>query len=285
MTGHPRLPMGQVLNDYPEAKGLGEGVTIKVPHLGCDAGYSSAKKLYITGTEEGVIAHCWRCGAGGGKSFRERNHIRTRKNNVLNTDTISLPPDLEIEPVRCHPLMNVWLGQAGITRAEREQHSIGWSEEQSRAILPIFMHGKLVAYQERRLLPHDNGPQYLTTRLRSVKHPLFQTGPTYHGGTMVIVEDILSAIKVGRVANATALLGVFLPDESTQYILRLKPGNVKVMLDNDNPQVRVQQRRILRRLGAFAPTSRVFVDGRDPKLMSESELREVLGLDSEGSNH
>jgi hypothetical protein len=273
--------MEQVLSDYPEARDLDIGTTLKVVHNHCDAGHTTAKKLYLTGTEQGVIGHCWRCGAGGGKSFRATNYIKKRSNLVLDKDDIHLPPDMTTDPLECHPLMNVWLGKAGITKAERELHAIGWSEKRQRAILPIFMHGKLVAFQERRLLPNDNGPKYLTTRIKGVRHPLFQVGPNYHGGVMVIVEDILSAIKVGRVANATALLGVFLPDESTQYILRYKPALVLIMLDNDNTQVRVQQRKILRRLGAFVTTRRVFVNGRDPKLMSEAELIEVLRLTAE----
>ena len=280
MIGQPRLQMEQILNDYPEARDLDIGTTLKVVHNHCDAGHTTAKKLYLTGTEQGVIGHCWRCGAGGGKSFRSTNYIKKRSNLVLDKDVIHLPDDMTTDPLECHPLMNVWLGKAGITREEREQHSIGWSEDRQRAILPIFMHGALVAFQERRLLPMDNGPKYLTTRIKGVRHPLFQVGKTYHGGTMVVVEDILSAIKVARVANATALLGVFLPDESTQYILRSKPTRVLIMLDNDNVQVRVQQRKILRRLGAFVTTRRVFVDGRDPKLMTEDELVTALGLDT-----
>lgn len=276
MTGKVQLQMGQLISENPELKELAEGAQVKLFHQGCEAGPSSKPKLYVTGTEQGIIAHCWRCGGGGGKSFRATNHIKKRGNCVLNADTISLPADLKTGLVDCHPLMNVWLGKAGITQAERDQHSIGWSESRHRAILPVFMHGKLVAYQERKLLPYDNGPKYLTSRIKGVRHPLFQTGNSYHGGKMVVVEDILSAIKIGRVANATALLGVFLPDESTQYLLRYKPDELIVMLDNDNPQVRVQQRKILRRLGAFITTRRVFMDGRDPKLLSEQELIEMI---------
>jgi hypothetical protein len=280
MIGSQRLQMGQILNEYPEARELSEGQQIKRVHHGCDAGSTKSAKLYLTGTETGVIGHCFRCNAGGGIGLRQENFIRKRANNVVDEVALVLPADLKIGLVDCHPLMNVWLAKAGITQEEREQHAIGWSESRKRAILPIFMHGKLVAYQERRLLPNDTGPKYLTTRLRSVKHPLFQVGPSYHGGTMVIVEDILSAIKVGRVANATALLGVYLPDESTRYVIRLKPDEVLVMLDNDNPQVRVQQRKVLRRLGAFVTTRRVFVDGRDPKLMSEEELIALFNIKS-----
>ena len=276
MTGRVQLQMEQILSENPSLRELAEGVQVKLIHQGCSAGPTSSRKLYVTGTDQGIIAHCWRCGGGGGKSFRATNYIKKRENLVINDDTISLPKDLKTGLVDCHPLMNVWLGAAGITQAERDQYSIGWSESRGRAILPIFMSGKLVAFQERKILPYDHGPKYLTTRLRGVKHPLFQCGQDYHGGKMVVVEDILSAIKVGRVANATALLGVYLPDESTHYLLRYRPDEVLVMLDNDNPQVRVQQRRILRRLAAFAPTHRVFLDGKDPKLLSEGELRELI---------
>ena len=276
MTGKARLQMGQILSENPSLKELAPGAQVKLVHQHCPAGHTTAKKLYVTGTDEGVIAHCWRCGLGGGAGLREKNHIKARADLVLDSDTISLPADLKTGLVDCHPLMNVWLGKAGITQEERDRHSIGWSETRKRAIIPVFMHGKLVAFQERRILPYDEGPKYLTTRLRGIKHPLFQTGKTYYGGTMVVVEDVLSAIKLGRVANATALLGVFLPDESTQYLLRYKPDLVLVMLDNDNPQVRVQQRRILRRLGAFVKTRRVFMDGRDPKLLSEDQLIEMI---------
>ena len=181
----------------------------------------------------------------------------------------------------CHPKMNVWLNQYGITMLERQAHAIGWSESRHRCILPVYMYGELVAFQERRLLDGDDGPKYLTTRKQDVKHPIFETGVNLSGGTLVITEDILSAVKVGRHANTTPIQGTYRPDEQLGYVLRRKPERILIWLDDDNPTVRKQQRRLLRRLGAFVETHRIIGHTRDPKALSDEEIREVVY----GCNH
>lgn len=265
----------EILQAYPELESLGEQQQEKRNHINCPAGRDTKSRLFIKRDGERLIGYCHHCQLSGVHGAGRRNYIRTR-NNTVTDRPIRLPADLCLHPDDCHVKFNVWMGKYGITAAERQEFMLGWSPSLKRGIIPVYMNEGLVAYQERRILDEDDGPKYLTTRSKRVKHPMFQCGQYIEGGTMVLTEDILSAVKVGRVANATALMGTHLPDESLSYILRNKPDKVLIWLDDDNPTVRASQRKILRRIGAFVECHRVLGIGRDPKELSNDELTEVI---------
>ena len=92
---------------------------------------------------------------------------------------------------------------------------------------------------------------------------------------VVLTEDILSAVKVGRVTNAVALLGVAAkPCVVSQLIKRY--DTFTIWLDDDNRQVKKAQ-RVLRNTFAQVGEARIITGmGRDPKECSMDEIKGAL---------
>lgn len=273
------LHLESLLRAHPSLLQLADGQQTKLNHDACPAGRDVKQRLVVKRDGETFIAWCHHCQQKGvyGGNPETANHTRRRRQQLNRVQpTIELPKGLTYDPHEFHPLANVWLNKYSITYGERERYGIAWSEYYGRVLLPVYMNEGLVAYQLRRILPDDDGPKYLTTRKQGVSKPLWQGGQWVSGGAMVLTEDILSAIKVSRVANATALLGTHTPQENLAYILRNKPDVVLLWLDDDNPDVRDKQRKAYRRIRAFVPCHIVHSHGKDPKEHTVEEIEEVI---------
>ena len=94
---------------------------------------------------------------------------------------------------------------------------------------------------------------------------------------LVLVEDIVSAIKVARVANSLGLLGTFLSDEGLRWAVSSGFTEFYVWLDNDNHQVRTQQVRLRDRLELFG-TAVIVKTALDPKEYTTDQIRRILDV-------
>lgn len=267
------LNIKDILTTYPELERLADGDQVKRNHPNCPAGRDRKQRLYIKRDGERLLFYCHHCGGSSAKGGGRRSHIRDGK-NVVAHQALSLPSDLAVLPGACHVSANAWLNRYDINEAERQWYRIGWSEYHGRVILPVWdmEHTQLLAYQRRRVLKDDTMPKYLTTRVKWVKHPTFIAAHR-DGDTLVLVEDILSAIKVNRVAPSAALLGTHMSDWLLYHASTY--DNVVVWLDNDNPQVRADQRRIMRRLEPFTNVRMAATDV-DPKELDHVAIRNML---------
>lgn len=93
-----------------------------------------------------------------------------------------------------------------------------------------------------------------------------------------MTEDVLSAIKVSRVPGniGVALLGSSLKEPQAVKAARLG-GDVAVFLDNDNEQVRANQRKARKMLEPLAKGAVSIIEAScDPKEMTTEEIREML---------
>jgi len=97
---------------------------------------------------------------------------------------------------------------------------------------------------------------------------------------ITLTEDILSAYKVGKVAEGWCMLGTSLPHELMAAILRSGKA-VNVWLDNDLPPVHQVNRgqmaavKVLKQLRAAGVSVRNIVTDRDPKLIPLDEIRKL----------
>jgi hypothetical protein len=265
-----KLNVQEILRHYPELAQLGDEEQVNVNHVGCPAGADRKRRLYVRKRDGKLLMFCHHCQGKGAKGGAKR-HIRDRV-PVLSHWKLALPPDYTGS---LDPAGRAWLNKYGIGLSEQLKFKIGWSPSRGRVILPIYQDGELVAYQARRVLPYDTGPKYLTDKRRDVTHPTFLR--TDRGGnTLVLTEDILSAIVVGRVVDAAALLGVGL-DSSRLYRL-LDKGYTRfvVVMDDDNAEVRKQQRAMQRLIGQYADVKVVKGHETDPKEWTEQQIQEAI---------
>lgn len=269
----PSLNWKDLLHLHPEISQLSDGEQININHPNCPAGRDTKKRLYIKNKSGTLLGWCHHCRSGGGKGGGNRRHIRDRQ-EVVQTWDIKLPYDMTWE-------QNVgglaWLNKYGITPVERKLYNIGWSDHLGRVILPVYdTDHVLVAWQQRRILPHDTMPKYLTDKRPDVRYPMFLGTKLFDGDTVVLTEDILSAIVVGRQCAAIALLGTNLTERNRDKIIALGYSKVVVWLDDDNPDVKKAQRTIRKRLENFADVRVITGHDRDPKETTDEEIRAVL---------
>jgi len=253
-------------------------------------------KLFITRCEDGytILAYCHHCGKRGRFDSLKHSTIQQIKSIAIYGKSCSkisatgrprikykLPKDYERDYKKWGSGAYVWLRRYGITDEEIKSNNIGYSELYGRVILPMFGKKGIDFVVMRRVNSMDNdSPKYLT--FSNVEHPLYITQSATALGaltdTVVLTEDILSAIKVARYVPSIALLGTSINERTLEYVSRY--NNVIIFMDDDNQQVRNSQLRIKNRLEPFVDSSTIIHSGGiDPKEMSDKKLKEILGYE------
>ncbi len=169
------------------------------------------------------------------------------------------------------PRYAAWLYKYHMTSALIKYYNIGFSASMgNRIILPNYVQDKLVGWQGRKV-GDGFGPKYLSA---GQKLPFYSVGAECD--YCVFVEDQLSAIRVGEVTQACAVLGNYLP---VDYVpLWLLSRKIILWLDDDKGGY-VGLRSLvakLRMLGCKNFTMIRNTTGEDPKFYSKLELTRIL---------
>jgi hypothetical protein len=261
---------------------LAVGSTIAVEHLECHAvpgrKKDKRKRLYITERDGTALFYCQHCGYSG-SILLSRKQRREAKAMPTRGKACSLPKDfiqLQDAPKEAIEMVTQW----GITIQDAKSYGIGYSKALNRLILPCYREGELAYYQARLL--SGIGPNNSSTA--SAKYLSYgNKGEGYMwnkngSGTLVIVEDMLSAIKLATLGvDSLALLTTSISKVLLATILAYKYCEYVVWLDADNTGVKRKGRELQRELGLLAQVS--LIELTDPKRISNYELKEILGLD------
>lgn len=290
--------------------------TIHINHTGCPAGDDRKQRLYITRKVDGsIVAFCHHCSLAGfqgvsklGRTSRavsgtlraleDELHARgTEEDAALGrkghtgTETVRFPASASFTPEEWPKEVTDWYQQYGITNEEARRYGFSYIPSgfyHGRLALPCWSGVSLLGYQLRQISGTD-GPKYYSVFNRSEdKRKVFDSSKTQAGtapvpvvagvpsSTVVIVEDTLSAIKVGRQARAIACLTSTI-DHDTLVSLRCEGYNRAVVwLDNDNPDVNRKARTIYNTVSLLFPSTLFVSDKRDPKHYTDIEIGEVL---------
>jgi hypothetical protein len=186
--------------------------------------------------------------------------------DALDAPRISLPsdysPHLAVGGLR-------WLRQYGIKQAEIEEHKIGWSGENESLIFPVFdLNNHLLFVQERFF---DNPRRKYKThgKTEEVFHIL---GPKTD--TVVLVEDMVSAIKIARNFEVMPLWGSSISQDRILRLSRLY-DRVAIWLDNDKAHYAIRRATHMR---PFFDSVTTIVTEFDPKEYDDDEISNfVLG--------
>lgn len=245
----------------------------------CPKDCGSGGTLIINHNTKGYSAHCFRCDfndfqSKGKQSLAELARIRDLNDKAININLpLELPNDYTTE-IPLHGRM--WLYKGGITESVWRQYKLGYSASLDRVILPVYSEeGSLVWYQCRAILDGQK-PKYIQpSRDRSsIMFRAKYEGATT-GDTVIIVEDILSAIRVGRHMQTMSLLGTKITTAQAARLAEFK--RVITWLDSDTAG-RKGAYTIRKTLGLVTEVGNITTK-EDPKLLTDKKIKEILCKD------
>jgi len=271
--------------NYDEFVSIGKNLSMndmtRVNHDSPDC-FGESQSMIVSKNSSGIIhAFCFRCGRRGIYA-KDRELITPTKMNgtyvpqvVASTkliEDIKLPVDINHECREWPSSARTYLRKARVTTDEVKKYKIGYSASFGRLVLPVFKGNILVGYQLRRVLKRDEGPKCITKKHNKFFFSHIQNGK----GTCVVVEDLLSCIRVGRHVSSIALFGTSASNAVINALRKYK--RVEIWLDDDNEQVRRKQRELLHILENFVDEAVLITGEHQPKDLSEQILKRVLGV-------
>ena len=276
-----RFPVSELRELAKQYDWLQPGQTERANH-NSDYCSGDSKSLKISkGRDNGNIdISCYRCGSFGRWSTVAFPKTATATKRYENThgqprgDSISYerPGEQITIPRNCNTKVREWgiearrwIRLAGISDDEVEEYGICWQQYTNTVIIPISHGSELIGFQRRGF--DTTYPKYITKI--SDKSKAYFKSKLFQGEEIVIVEDALSAIKVGRHLPAIAMLGSFIPDNAVSEIKDRK--KFYIWMDNDNGKIKLKQSRLKDKLSLFGDVVVIKTD-KDPKLFTDSEI-------------
>lgn len=186
----------------------------------------------------------------------------------LEKEGIKLPHDFtEHIPLEAYQ----WLKKYGLGSDEIEEFTIGWSDTKYRLIFPIYDQAdKATMWTGRYFGKRVDEPRYLTMGNRNETISIVGK---QRGEKLVLVEDRVSQIKVGKVCSTLCLFGSHMPLEWASG-LSSRFRELTLWLDPDMRRASIQQAL---RLEPWFDKSTVIFSEKDPKCYSPDEIRQRLG--------
>jgi hypothetical protein len=254
---------------------LGHKTRVDCPE--CGAG-TQTKAMMVSHSLKAYSGFCFACDAKPfemkGKQTLEQLAELKRLNNELleRTDsTLRLPSD-SVDDI---PLEGrLWLYSNGITRRLIKQYSIKYSPRLRRVVLPVYdTKGTLIWFQCRALLEGQK-PKYLQPSRDKSKVVFESKGRTLYGtkNEVVLVEDIMSAIRVGEVTRTVSLLGT----KASQHQINFMSSFDMVTTWFDNDRAGKRGASVMRASMGLLTNVGNILTMKDPKAYSKQQIEEIL---------
>ncbi|QVW29509.1 DNA primase [Stenotrophomonas phage BUCT603] len=227
-------------------------------------------------------AYCHRCGKLGrhervmSNAERLAYEQKRREADRSARSKVELPPASSHDPGDWPPKLRNWFYRMGLGPAHLAALGCYYSDELDRVVVPLKEDGRPVYWIARSQM---RSPKWLTPDVP--KGSLIVKFGEGRGDRIVVLEDPLSAYKVGLECEAWCLFGTKLKDGVLAALLA-DPRPVVTWLDDDhshysgkNPgqEAALLMRKRLRALGKQVTN---MTSDRDPKYMSRDFIREVL---------
>lgn len=264
--------------------------TVAYNHATCG---DKRQRLFVTRTATGWMFHCHNCAGlkGGLSGFMKetpdsspRATLRKLKGVTQAVSPVPFKGLPEDYTEKLPPEAIAWLSKYNLTDDELLKYGIGYSPHYGRIVLPIYdgdspeIFRPALGWQGRDVRKDGVRAKYMTYK-QAGKRLIFDSFVTHcevieepdEDKPLVFVEDIISAIKVGRVTRSIAILGSYISDD--MIALAMKHKRVLVWLDDDKYKESQQFSSRLRGLGIPTVT---LTTNRDPKELPMSEIERMV---------
>jgi len=260
------------------AQSIATGSKTRIEH-DCGGG----KAAIVNNLPKGYSVYCNRCGHTdfvhkGQRTFQEI--MQQRKRDLEDADSIrgstNLPDDFSLE---IPPEAMLWLLKANITPYIARAHGIGWSKRYQRVVLPVYNNNILVFYQMRAIHKHQT-IKYLNPSVdrKSIAYWVHPVSNLDTLDRIVITEDILSAIRVGKHIPTVSMLGTKISIQQAEQISKYKRATTWLDPDEAGITGAAKMRKTLR-VVMYADNK---ITNVDPKELPDRLIKQYLrGEDNE----
>ena len=199
-------------------------------HVTCEAGEDTRGRLYVKGTDTGVMWHCFNCGISGYFSrHSELSAIRAVEPASISTSKESHVSIMlrfgHYKDEGFSEEIKIWLEQYEFDEGMCDAYDIRASAE--RLVLPVWYKDHVVGHQQRTF--SGGNAKYLTFSNQNYSYLKHDENPL-----LIIVEDLLSSYKLNSVGyNVVALMGTKLDKGVLDIIKDEEYTRVLLWLDKD----------------------------------------------------
>lgn len=159
-----------------------------------------------------------------------------------------------------------WLSQYGLTVKELIDNKVQWSPFMQMLLFPYLVDGVLAAWQGRNF---GKGPKWFS---RGKLHDLWYT-VGIESPVVVFVEDIVSAIKVGRHAKSVPVFGSIISPWKLLKASRIA-DKIVIWLDEDKHK---EALKAATKAQPFVSNPVIVIKTEaDPKELQDATIKEVL---------
>lgn len=182
-----------------------------------------------------------------------------KREKTTDASYISLPSDFACD-IPQEPL--AWLRKYNITDADIHQHHIGWSDNESSLIYAIYDDGGHLSMVQSRLFEKGVKSRFYT---KGRPEAVFYFAGNRHSLYMVVVEDYISAIRVGGMPLWGSNISI-----DRIRVLGDRFKKLVIWLDKDKAGYALRAKI---RAEPFFDEVKCVITERDPKDYSDAEIR------------
>lgn len=211
-----------------------------------------------------------------------KKQLRYEEEKEKRNAVVALPVDYSL---LLRSDAQAWLNKYSITQEEQFKYKIGWSDIYESLVLPCFDIAGNLLISQRRYFGSESFSKYITkgypeSVIWTARPAIADSRPDPHSsynGSIVIVEDFISAIKVGRQREATPLFGSSL---ALNKIKQLSDRWEEVVFWLDyNKTKEAMKYRI--KSGPYFNSVWVVATEKDPKDYSDADISSYLSAESD----
>jgi hypothetical protein len=220
--------------------------------------------------------YCYRCGYYVPAPLTLA-HIKKRTEkmedylqNVKDNELVQMPMDYK-EVIK-DPEAVAWLNACGITPRHCLDYEVGWSDSLKQVVFPVYNdEGKLFATLGRNC--SGTGKKWIATGSPHLHPAVYTNFRAELANVLVIVEDVVSAIRVGEIAPCMPLFGTTTTHSRMAWVAN-HYAKVIVWLDFDAFD---KAREVATKLSLYGATEIYMIQTeRDPKGYTDAEISELI---------
>lgn len=250
------------------AEGMGSGDSKRAICPKCHGGTSQEKSFVMTAKDHNILYKCFRakCGIKGiiwanlPTTSPKKSYGRRYKDNL--------------SPIP-ESLWKLKFEKYELSMDDIQTQGISYAEKINRIRFPIYDYRGYEIGELLRAVTNEQKPKALINPFNSVPLVHFPLGQRIEK-ELVLVEDMISAIKLAKGTTCAALLGTNLPDDGLSMLLQLQLDRIILMLDGDEAGISATK-TLHQKLAPHVKTDTIYLEkGQDPKDVSLRALQKML---------